>query len=92
MTGGEVDGGETLERIVVWGEDCDVGEVFEGCDEVGEVYCGQGGEDAEGGDEEFVDDVDYCLVEFEVLQWFVRSADIAHVEKRLYSQLQPSDL
>ena len=74
--GGEVAGGEALEGIVVGAEDCDVGGVFEGADEIdlscgagegGEVSGDEGGGDAEGNDEEFVDDVDYAVVEGEVL-------------------------
>ena len=68
--------GEFLEGVVVGAEDGDVGEVFEGGDEVdlgcgagegGEVACDEGFGDAEGDEEEFVDDVDYAVVEGEVL-------------------------
>ena len=42
---GEVAGGEALEGVVVRGKDCDVGEVFEGCDEVDlRGGAGEGGE------------------------------------------------
>jgi hypothetical protein len=68
--------GEFLEGVVVWAEDCYVGEGFEGFDEVGggcgagesgEVAGDQGRGEAEGDEQEFVDDVDDAVVEFDVL-------------------------
>jgi hypothetical protein len=87
--GGEVCGGEALEGVVVGAEDCDVGGVFEGRDEFclgcgagegGEVAGDEGFGDAEGDEEEFVDDVDYAVVEGEVLGRFVSSAGLANFE------------
>ena len=68
--------GELLEGVVVWAEDRHVRELFEGCNEVccgcgagecGEVAGDQSGGDAERDQEEFVDDVDDAVVEFDVL-------------------------
>ena len=73
---GEVCGGEALEGVVVGAKDCDVGGGFEGRDEVcfgcgagegGEVAGYEGFGDGEGDEEELVDDVDYAVVEGEVL-------------------------
>lgn len=66
-----------MEGVVVGAENCDVGEVFEGGDEIdlgcgagegGEVACYQSFGDAERDDEEFVNDVDYAVVEGKVLE------------------------
>ena len=74
-----------MKGVVVGAEDCDVREVFEGSDKVclgggasegGEISCDEGGGDAEGDDQEFVDDVDYTVVEFEVLVWIVSLINI----------------
>ena len=95
--GGEICGGEALEGVVVGAEDCDVGEVFEwgnevdlggGAGEGGEVSCDQGCRDAEGDEEEFVDDVDDAVVKFEVLGWVVSLAKLARLEEMLDSQRQ----
>jgi hypothetical protein len=76
--------GEFLERVVVGAEDGHVGEGFEGLDEVcgccgagegGEVAGDQGGGDAEGDEEEFVDDVDDAVVEFDVLRFRLVSVE-----------------
>ena len=87
---GDVTGGEALESVVVGAEDCDVREVFEGSDKVclgggasegGEISCDEGGGDAEGDEEEFVDDVDYTVVEFEILVWVISLVDIGSVRE-----------
>lgn len=68
--------GDSLEGVVVGAENCYIRKVFERSDEAGLRCCaGEGGEvagdqrggDAEGDGQESVDDVDYAVVEFEVL-------------------------
>ena len=51
-----------------------------GAGEGGEVAGDEGFGDAEGDEEEFVDDVDYAVVECEVLGRFVSSAGLANCE------------